>query len=81
MYKMIKTVGELKNILNGLPNDMLILSYSSNMEKNGYENKMLITIEPMKETEKETYDAFDYTPYTYKVFELDATGHECLLFQ
>ena len=62
MYKVIKTVGELKNILNGLPNDMLILSYSSNMEKNGYENKMLIAIEPMKETEKETYDAFDYTP-------------------
>ena len=81
MYKIIRTVGELKNILNSLPNDMLILSYSSDMEKSGYENKMLIAIEPMKETEKETYDAFDYTPYTYKVFELDATGQECLLFQ
>lgn len=80
MYKTIKTVGELREILQNLPNDMLLLSYQSDMEKSGYVNRVFIDALNMAIKEKKTYDAFDYTPYSYKVYEPSAQGEECIVF-
>lgn len=80
MYKTIKTVGELREILQNLPNDMPLLSYQSDMEKSGYVNKVYIDALNMAIKEKKTYDAFDYTPYSYEVYAPSAQGEECIVF-
>lgn len=75
------TVGELKEAIKDLPDDSPIISYQSDMEKSGYQgisgvNSMLMVTE-----KRETYDAFDYTPYSYTVFSpsKDDTGTLCLV--
>lgn len=80
MYKTIRTVGELKSILQNIPNDVPLLSYQSDMEKSGYVNKVYIDLLNMAIKEKKTYDAFDYTPYSYKVYETNPEGEECVVF-
>lgn len=80
MYKTIKTVGELREILQNLPNDMPLLSYQSDMEKSGYVNRVYIDALNMAIKEKKTYDTFDYTPYSYKVYVPSAQGEECIVF-
>ena len=78
---LIRTVGELKNFIKDLPNDTPVLAYKSDMEQQGYQPKMGVRLENMVSEERETYDAFDYTSYTYEVFSPthDDTGTLCLL--
>jgi hypothetical protein len=74
MMHFIKNVGELKEYLKTLPDDLPIVKYRSNMEKSGYfEGVHAVTATMSKETH-DTYDAFDYTPYTYESYALDQHG-------
>lgn len=78
---LIRTVGELKEFIKDLADDTPVIMYKSNMEKSGYQAKVGIRAENMVSERRETYDAFDYTPYTYEVFSPthDDTGTLCLL--
>lgn len=76
-----RTVGELKEYIKNLPDDTLIISYQSDMEKSGYQRVSCVYTRKMVSEERETYDAFDYTPYSYTVFSPseDDDGSLCLV--
>lgn len=76
-----KTVGELKEYIKNLPDDTPIISYQSDMEKRGYQSISCASTQKMVTEKRETYDAFDYTPYSYTVFSpsKDDTGTLCLV--
>lgn len=76
-----KTVGELKEYIKNLPDDTPIISYQSDMEKSGYQSISCASTQKMVTEKRETYDAFDYTPYSYTVFSpsKDDTGTLCLV--
>lgn len=76
-----KTVGELKEYIKNLPDDTPIISYQSDMEKSGYQSISCASTQKMVTEKRETYDAFDYTPYSYTVFSPsnDDTGTLCLV--
>lgn len=69
------TVGELKNILKDIPDDLEIVTFESDMEKCGI---MKAYISPRVETYrkeiKTTWDRFDGGSYIYEVFEKDENG-------
>lgn len=76
-----RTVGELKEYIKNLPDDTPIVSYQSDMEKSGYQSISCASTQKMVTEKRETYDAFDYTPYSYTVFSPsdDDTGTLCLV--
>ena len=76
-----RTVGELKEYIKNLPDDTPIISYQSDMEKSGYQSISCASTQKMVTEKRETYDAFDYTPYSYMVFSpsKDDTGTLCLV--
>lgn len=76
-----RTVGELKEYIKNLPDDTPIISYQSDMEKSGYQSISCASTQKMVTEKRETYDAFDYTPYSYTVFSpsKDDTGTLCLV--
>lgn len=69
-------VKELKELLANVDDDLEIVGYQNGMEQTGllpispYSMKVL-TGEMVK---KSTYDVFDYTDYTYEVFEENKNG-------
>ena len=69
------TVGELKERLKNVDDNMLIVSYQNGMEKSGilkaYPYAGVIKV---KEVEKSTWDRFDGTDYTYTAYEKDKHG-------
>lgn len=69
------TVGELKEKLRGVPDDLLIVSYQSDMERSGIMKAypQCKTIK-CKEIERKTWDRFDGDDYTYKVLVEDKEG-------
>ena len=77
----VRTVRHLKEAIKDLPDDTPIISYQQDMEKRGYQG--ISGIEPMimVKEKKETYDAFDFTPYSYTVFSPseDGSGTLCLV--
>ena len=77
---MLKTVGDLKEFIKDLPDDMLLANYESNMETSGYRNRLFCTIANMKEEIKYAWDRFDGTDYSYKVLESAEDGTPCLKF-
>lgn len=80
MLRMI-TVGQLRETIKDLPDDTPIISYKSDMEKCGYQSISCASTRKMVTEKRETYDAFDYTPYSYTVFSpsKDDTGTLCLV--
>ena len=69
------TVGELKEKLKDVPDDLLIVEYHHDMEKEGImEACPICEIMRAKERKMQTYDSFDYTDYTYTVYERDTEG-------
>lgn len=70
-------VKELKELLANVDDDLEIVGYQYGMEKTGllpvspYSMKVL-TGEIVK---KSTYDAFDYTDYTYEAFQENKNGN------
>ena len=77
--RIIKTVGELKEIIRDLPDDMLVINYVSDMEGSGYENKNYCRIRKMEKQTEQRYDAFDYTSYTKEVYKETDEGADCLV--
>ena len=75
----MKTVGELKEYISTLPDDMLLLVYQKDMEKGGYQNGTYLRVAPMEKEKVETWDRFDCTPYSYEVFVKSTNGIPCLL--
>ena len=74
----MKTVGELKEFIKDLPDDMLLTMYRSNMETSGYRNNVFCQIDNMGEETRETWDRFDGTPYKYEVMVESKEGIPCL---
>ena len=74
----MKTVGELKEFIKDLPDDMLLTMYHSNMEKSGYRNNVFCQINKMEKETRETWDRFDGTSYKYDVMVESKEGVPCL---
>ena len=74
----MKTVGELKDFIKNLPDDMPLVKYESDMEASGYRNDVYCSVDNMKEETKETWDRFDYTSYSYQVMVDSDDGIPCL---
>ena len=69
------TVGELKKKLENVPDNLLIVEYHNDIEKHGIMQAFpACEIMRVKEHKVQTYDRFDYTDYTYTVYENDAEG-------
>lgn len=66
-YVRFETVGDLIDILQTLPRDTKIFHDNDNMEQRGYKVGDCINTDIAKfEVERrDTYDAFDGTPYSY----------------
>ena len=77
--KKVTTVGELKEFIKNLPDDMPIASYESNMERSGYFNRTYLETTKMKETNNWSCDAFNGTLYSYKILYRDENGIEHLI--
>ena len=77
----VMTVGELRDVIRDLPDDTPVIGYQSDMERSGYQKAVSARSTHMVSEERETYDAFDYTPYTYEVFtpSKDGSGTLCLI--
>ena len=77
----VRTVRHLKEAIKDLPDDTPIISYQSDMAKSGYKSLSYASTQKMVTEKRETYDAFDYTPYSYTVFSpsKDDTGTLCLV--
>lgn len=74
----ITTVRELKALIKDLQDETPIVSYQSDMEKSGYLPKVDISTQSMVVEITETYDAFDYTPYTYESYSMAENGEGVL---
>ena len=74
----MKTVGELKEFIKNLPDNMLLAHYRRDMETSGYRNNVYCSVDNMIEETKETWDRFDYTPYSYQVMVDSEDGIPCL---
>jgi hypothetical protein len=77
----VRTVGELKEYIKDLSDDMTIVKYHSDMEKSGYLPMLGISTRKMVSEQVETYDAFDGESYTYEAFSFtdDDSGVLCLM--
>lgn len=76
----MKTVGELKQFLKNLPDDMPMVIHRTNMERYGYVQEVSPYVAATVEKTETTVDTFDYTIYPYTRFALDAEGVPTLLF-
>ena len=74
----MKTVGELKEFIKNLPDDMPLVNYQSNMERSGYQNNVFCSVVNMKKETRETWDRFDGISYTYETMVRSADGIPCL---
>ena len=74
----MKTVGELKEAIKDLPDDMKLIMYKSNMETSGYQNSVYASVDNMVTETKHTWDRFDGTHYDYEVYTSDKDGEKCL---
>ena len=69
------TVGELKEKLKDVPDDLLIVSLENDMERCGImESHPMCKILKCKEEKRKTWDRFDGYDYTYDVFVEDKDG-------
>lgn len=75
----IYTVGELKKVLANVADDVKIVSYQENMETCGYQHGASINLDKRSPIEKQTYDRFDHTDYTYEVYEKDNENGEAVV--
>ena len=75
---MFSTVGELKEFIKNLPDDMPLVAYKSNMERSGYLPRVQVSVVPMKKEISTATDAFDYTTYQYEHYVRDPEGTQVL---
>ena len=75
----VYTVGELKKALANVADDIKIVSYQENMETCGYREGVSMSLDKRSPIEKQTYDRFDYTDYSYVVYERDDENGEAVV--
>lgn len=68
----INTIGELKEFLKEIPDDIPISVYTEGMEQRGYLlGGININLKNTEIIDKKTYDAFDGIKYTYKAYDIN----------
>lgn len=68
-------VGELKKLLENVPDDLVIVSHQSDMERSGIMEKSFYgKVVKVKEETRHTWDRFDGIDYDYTVFREDKNG-------
>lgn len=75
---MFSTVGELKQFIKNLPDDMPLVSYKSTMEYSGYMQRVHVDVMPMKLEVATATDAFDGITYRYEKFIHHPEGEKVL---
>lgn len=76
---LVTNVRAMKNFLDGLPDDMKIVVYRHDMERSGYMENLSVNIRQMAPVEKNTWDRFDGTDYTYTAYENDKSGEDTVV--
>lgn len=79
MVQTFKTVGELKEFLEHLPDDMVLVHYNRDMEKSGWFEGVTPRVTNMSKKIHQTWDHFDYTDYSYECYEHDSNGKEVVV--
>lgn len=75
----MKTVGELRRLLETLDDDMIILKASHNEEKQGaLVNNIRTSLYKYKKTTRTFRDSFDHREYSSEVYVPDEDGDRCL---
>ena len=68
-------VGDLKKMLENIPDDLVIVGYESDMERHGImETSFCGKVVKVKEEKVSTWDSFDGTNYTYTRYVEDKNG-------
>lgn len=80
MIKTFKTVGELKQFLELLPEDMILVHYHSDIEKSGWFEGIAPWVTNMSKEVHQTWDRFDYTDYSYECYDYSSNGEEVVIF-
>jgi hypothetical protein len=76
---LVTNVKTLKDFLATVPDDTKIVVYRSSMETNGYMENVSVNIRKMIPVEKNTWDRFDGTDYTYTAYENDKNGEDTIV--
>ena len=79
MVKTFKTIGELKQFLGLLPEDMTVVHYKSDMEKSGWSEGVIPYIMNMSKEVHQTWDRFNYTKYSYECYGRNSNGEEVIV--
>ena len=79
MVKTFKTVGELKQFLELLPEDMIVVHYKSDMEKSGWFEGMTPWVTNMSKEVSQAWDCFDHTDYSYECYGCDSNGEKVVV--
>lgn len=75
----MKTVGELKDFIKDLPDDMLLIARSNNFElKNSLVAGIHVDLEKFNAKKEQFVDGFDYTVYYEDIYIRDKNGNMCL---
>lgn len=74
----VYSVGELKKMLANIPDDTKVVAWQENMETCGCRLGASFSLDKRSPIERRTYDRFDYTDYTYTVYEQDENGEPML---
>ena len=69
----------LKDFLATVPDDTKIVVYRSDMETNGYMENVSVNIRKMTPVQKDTWDRFDGTDYSYTAYENDKSGEDTIV--
>lgn len=69
----------LKDFLATVPDDTKIVVYRSDMETNGYMENVSVNIRKMTPVQKDTWDRFDGTDYSYTAYENDKNGEDTIV--
>lgn len=76
---LITNAKTLKDFLATVPDDTKIVVYRSDMETNGYMENVSVNIRKMTPVQKDTWDRFDGTDYSYTAYENDKNGEDTIV--
>lgn len=79
MITRISTIGELKEFIKDLSNDVPIVIYRSNLERSGFEKGVYVNIEKRTESKECAFDNFDGTAYKHTTYIINDSGEDCIV--
>lgn len=75
----VKTVGQLKEFIKNLDDNMPLISVSNNFElKGNIVDQTDVYVDRFKRVESQFVDGFDHTVYKEHIYKRDKDGVECL---